>query len=213
MSSFDELIAEKPIITIHLQRKAVLLKVDNHIEKLKELNIENPNSRIFARIEKDANETLHSLAKANSAFVSALVKANSYIETDESYKKDQKHVREVKFKCINAIEAYLKILEDKGLTRPQDSKPGLQEVDVAQILKESNKFSNQLTNQILTKQDENIEKLLKLSNSGAPKPTQPHFKSSQTDADYQNFKEFFSRFEHFTKKVTSPADKLEWLQS
>ena len=97
MSSFDELIAEKPIITIHLQRKAVLLKVDNHIEELKELNIENPNSCIFARIENDANETLHSLAKSNSAFVSALVKANSYIETDESYKKDQKHVREVKF--------------------------------------------------------------------------------------------------------------------
>ncbi|CAL4131185.1 unnamed protein product, partial [Meganyctiphanes norvegica] len=209
MSDFKNLITLKPTTSIHLQRETALIELDSKFQMLNELDTNKPSIRIFSRIEGEVNEALHTLEKTNSAFISSLVKANPEIKLEDSFKEDQKYIRNEQFKCINAIEAYTELLTVKGINYPSDSKSGLDPSDLADILKQT----TQLTNKLITKQDENIDKILKNNTSGAPKPSQPYFTSRQIDADFAAFKDFWSRFEHFTKKVVSPSDKLEWLKS
>ena len=209
MSDFMNLITLKPTMSIHLQRKTALIKLDSKFQMLNELDTNKPSTRIFSRIECEVNEALHTLEKTNSTFISSLVKANSEIELEDSFKEDQKYIRSEQFKCLNAIEAYIELLTTKGINYPSDSKSGSEPSDLADILKQT----TQLTNKLITKQDENIDKILKNNSSAAPKPSQPYFTSRQIDADFAAFKDFWSRFEHFTKKVASPSDKLEWLKS
>ena len=206
MSSFEDLIKEKPILSIHLQRKTALVAVDNKVQKISELDSDNPNSRIFSRIEQEAEEALQTLAKSNNALVTASMKVNSDINLDESFIADQKYVRGEEFKCINAIEAYIKLLTDKGITYPLDPKPDSTPTNLASILKQTTQLTNKCWN-------ENVEKIIKSNSSAAPKPTQPHFTSTQTDADFSAFSDFWSRFQHFTKKCVKDSDKLEWLKS
>ena len=58
MSNFEDLIKEKPISSIHLQRKTALVTVENKVQKINEFEQANPNSRIFSRIEQEANEVM-----------------------------------------------------------------------------------------------------------------------------------------------------------
>ena len=202
MSNFEDLIKEKPISSIHLQRKTALVTVENKVQKIKELEPDNPNPRIFTRIEQEANDALQILEKANSALVTSLIKVNPNINLEESFQKDQKYVRGEEFKCINAIEGYIKHFADKGIMYPLDSKPDSTPSDLASILKQTTQMTNKCWN-------ENVEKIIKTNSSAAPKPTQPHFTSKQTDADYGAFSDFWSRFQHFTKKCVGKSDKLE----
>ena len=206
MSNFEDLIKEKPISSIHLQRKTALVTVENKVQKIKELDPDNPNPRIFTRIEQEANDALQILEKANSALVTSLMKVNPNINLEESFQKDQKDVRGEEFICINAIEGYIKHFADKGIMYPLDSKPDSTPSDLASILKQTTQMTNKCWN-------ENVEKIIKTNSSAAPKPTQPHFTSKQTDADYGAFSDFWSRFQHFTKKCVGKSDKLEWLKS
>ena len=220
MTTFKEIIKTKPVLSLYTQRDTELLALENKVDKLDGLDKENPNLRIFTRIEAESNDALMKLEKANKALIHSLLKHNPDIKSDQSYKDDQKNVRDVDFKCINAIESYIQVLNDKGITYPPESKPNSTFSDVAQVLQETTKMTNQLltrqdenTAKLLTSQGENIEKILKTSSAGAPKPSQPFFHSKQNDTDYATFKDFLSRFEHFTKKVANGADKLEWLMS
>ena len=206
MSSFEDLIIEKPVKSIYLQRKTALVTLNSKILKIGELDKDNPNTRIFSRIEHEADEALQALGKANSALVTSLMKVNSDINSDKSFQIDQKSVRSEEFKLINAIEDYIKVFSDKGISYPLDSKPDSAPSDLANILKQTSQLNNKCWN-------ENVEKLLKNTSSAAPKPTQPFFTSKQTDADFSAFSDFWSRFQHFTKKCTNNSDKLEWLKS
>ena len=137
MSKFEDLIKLKPIVSIHLQRETALITIDNEVQMIDELDKDNPNSRIFSRIERETNETLHTLKKSNSALVASLVKANPDIRLDDSFLKDQKQIRGEQFKCIKAIESYIKHFADKGITYPLDSKPDSAPSDLASILKKT----------------------------------------------------------------------------
>ena len=211
MSGFKELIAAKPAQAVCNQRKTALIDLNNKLQMIASLSTENPNSRVFSRVEEETNEDLVNLKKANRALISILLKGNPNIESDDSFKSDQKDIRDVQFKCISDLEAYTKLLEGKGLILPHDPNQGSaqSQIDLSKVLN----HSTTLTNQLICKQDENIEKLLKQSGSSAPKPSQPFFTSKQNDTDYAAYKDFHSRFEHFVKKVSNDADKLEWLKS
>ena len=114
MSSFKELIAAKPALSVFNNRETVLINVNNKLELISSLDTENPNSRIFSRVERETNEALLNLEKTNSALISILLKRNPKIKSDDSFISDQKEIRNVQFKCINDLEAYTKLLEGKG---------------------------------------------------------------------------------------------------
>ena len=118
MSEFSDLVAGKPTMQIYLLRKSALVKLDSEYQMLIELDTNTPSLRIFSRIECEVNEALHTLEKINSSFISSLVKASPEIELEESFKEDQKYIRSQQFKCINAIEAYILVLTEKGINIP-----------------------------------------------------------------------------------------------
>ena len=62
---------------------------------------------------------------------------------------------------------------------------------------------------LIKSQQDNIDKLAKSNSTAAPKPSQPHFKSKESDTDFEAFRDFLPRFEHFVSKVSSDKQKLE----
>ena len=157
MSSFKELIAAKPAQAVCNQRKTALIDLNNKLQMIASLSTENPNSRVFSRVEEETNEDLVNLKKANRALISILLKGNPNIESDDSFKSDQKDIRDVQFKCISDLEAYTKLLEGKGLILPHDPNQGSAHSQI--VLSKVLNHSTTLTNQLISKQDENIEKL------------------------------------------------------
>ena len=100
MSDYASLIALKPIMSIHTQRKTALIKLDSKLQMLNALDTIKPSLRIFSRVECDLNEALQNLEKTNSSFITALLKTSPETKDGEAFIEDQKIVRNAQFKCL-----------------------------------------------------------------------------------------------------------------
>ena len=94
MTEFTELIKSGKIQAAYLQRQATLAQIKQNVLSIKELDQDNPNSRTFNRLESNANKLLDGWNLADRELFIQLVNANPDIKNDESYKADQKLVRE-----------------------------------------------------------------------------------------------------------------------
>ena len=94
MAEFTDLIKSGKIQAAYLQREATLKEISRNVLSIEELDQENPNSRTFNRLESNANKLLDELKLANRELDILLEKANPDFDKDESYKADQKLVRE-----------------------------------------------------------------------------------------------------------------------
>ena len=90
---------------------------------IKELDQENPNSRTFNRLELKNKELLDDLKLANVELNTHLLKANPQIDNDESYKSDQKLIRDQLFLSFSVIDDYTELLNSKGIPYPPEVKP------------------------------------------------------------------------------------------
>ena len=94
MAEFTELIKSGKIQAAYLQRQATLKEISRNVLLIKDLDQENPNSRISNRLESNANKSLDELKLANRELDILLDKANLDFVNDESYIADQKLDRE-----------------------------------------------------------------------------------------------------------------------
>ena len=97
----------------------------------------------------------------------------------------------------------------EGLTQAFASMSANQSKAIGSITANLTKQQDKTIATLICKQDE----LIKSKDNTAPKPTQPFFTSKQNDSDFANFKEWFAKFEYFTKNCHDPVNKLEWLKS
>ena len=123
MAEFTELIKSGKIQTAYLQRQATLKEISQIVLSIKDLDQSNPNSRTFNRLESHANISIDELKLANRELNILLDKANPDIDKDESYKADQKLVREQQFGLFKVIDDYVELLHSKEIPYPPDVKP------------------------------------------------------------------------------------------
>ena len=111
-----------------------------------------------------------------------LDKANPDIDNDESYKADQKLVREQQFLLFKVIDEYTELLHSKKIPYPPDVKPVTSSGDLAAIL--NNLVASQDKNalaqdKIITTLDKNLTAVVKSQTSNSrsgSKAAQPKFK-------------------------------------
>merc|ERR1711984_27029 len=102
----------------YLQRQGTLGEISQNILSIKDLDQVNPNSRTFNRLESNASKSIERLRLANTELNILLMKANPNFSDDESYKSDQKMVREQQFKLYEEIDKYIQLLHSKGILYP-----------------------------------------------------------------------------------------------
>ena len=110
MADFTTLIKSSKIQAAYLQRQVTLEEISQNILSIKTLDQQNPNSRTFSRLESSASKSLEELKLANRELNLLLIKANPNFSDDESYKTDQKLVREQKFFLYDEIDKYIQLL-------------------------------------------------------------------------------------------------------
>ena len=206
MTEFTDLIKSGNIRKAYSQRQATLNEISQNVLSIKELDQENPNSRTFNRLESNANKSLDELKLANRELDILLDKANPDIDNDESYKADQKLVREQQFLLFKVIDEYTELLHSIKIPYPPDVKPVTSSGDLAasvnNLVESQNKIMTTLDKNLtamVTSQEKNVADLSKnlvdqiksqASNSGSgPKAAQPKFKSKGNDSDYGEFKD------------------------
>ena len=96
-----------------------------------------------------------------------------------------------------------------GLAQAIASMSANQTKAIGSITASQTKAIGSITANLTKQQDKNIAELIKSKDNTAPKPTQPFFTSKQNDSDFANFKEWFAKFEYFTKNCHDPVNKLE----
>ena len=181
MADFTQLIKSGKSQTAYLHRQALLSEIGQNILMIKELDQENPNSRTFNRLELKNKELLDDLKLANVELNTHLLKANPQIDNDESYKSDQKLIRDQLFLSFSVIDDYTELLNSKGISCPLDVKPESSSGDLAAVLTTLDKNLTAL----VASQDKNVADLSKTlvnqmkshaSSRSGPKATQPKFK-------------------------------------
>ena len=125
MAEFTTIIKSGKIQAAYLQRQATLTEISQNVLLIKDLDQENPNSRTFNRLESNANKSIDELKLANRELNIQLHKANPDIDNDESYKADQKLVREQQFLLFKVIDEYTELLHSKKIPYPPDVNPGI----------------------------------------------------------------------------------------
>ena len=239
MASFNELIKSGKIEAAFLQKQVAAASVDTNVQKISKLDQVNPNARTFSRLEQAALKSIDTLNAAVDNLNSLLLQVNPEIVSDVNYLSDRSYNMNVESCLHSVIDNYIELLDTKGINYPPDVKPSTNQNDsLTEVLKtiatENTKRDKQLAEQnkqitdlisnlsknqsdnisvLVTKHDENIKKLTKTNSSIVPRPTQPLFKSRETDADYELFRDFLPRFKHFVSGVKKDANKLEWLKS
>ena len=163
MAEFTTLIKSGKIQTAYLQRQATLKEIGRNVLLIKDLDQENPNSRTFNRLESNANKSLEELKLGNRELNIQLHKANPDIDNDESYKADQKLVREQQFSLFKVIDEYTELLHSKKIPYPPDVKPVTSSGDLAAIL--NNLVASQDKNalaqdKIMTTLDKNLSAMI-----------------------------------------------------
>ena len=133
MATFGALIASGKVKTAYLNKKAVIVDIDKHIELIKDLDRENPSSRKFSRLESSAEASVLELKAVSKELSKHLIDANPDISSDDTYKADQKSERESIIAIFNAIEDYIKLLNEKGISYPPDVKPSVEHSNLAAI--------------------------------------------------------------------------------
>ena len=124
---------------------------------IKDLDRENPIARIFTRFETNVNESLIKLKSANFDLNTNLTKSNPDIDNDESYKIDQKSIRDQVFLACNTMDDYIQLLNSKGIPYPPDVKPVSSSGDMAAILTSQDRILTAL----VASQDKNVADLSK----------------------------------------------------
>ena len=239
MASFNELIKSGKIEAAFLQKQVAAASVDTNVQKISKLDQVNPNARTFSRLEQAALKSIDTLNAAVDNLNSLLLQVNPEIVSDVNYLSDRSYNMNVESCLHSVIDNYIELLDTKGINYPPDVKPSTNQNDsLTEVLKtiatENTKRDKQLAEQnkqitvlisnlsknqsdnisvLVTKHDENIKKLTKTNSSIVPRPTQPLFKSRETDADYELFSDFLPRFKHFVSGVKKDVNKLEWLKS
>ena len=134
MAEFNTLIKSSKIQTAYFERNATLDEISQNILSIKTLDQQNPKSRTFSRLESNASKSLEELKLANRELNLLLMKANPNYSDDESYKTDQKLVREQQFLLYDEIDKYTQLLHSKGIQYPPDVKPDISSGDLAASL-------------------------------------------------------------------------------
>ena len=236
MTTFSSLIASGKIESAYLTKQAVLVDIDKDLQMINTLDKENPSSRKFSRLEQSAEASVVELKAAGREFSKLLFKANPNIKSDDTYIAEDKREKELLMSLFDAIEKYIKLLNDKGVPYPPDVKPSLGHSDIASILDNQSKTmesflkaqetkheslvktlvnsQNQNLKEIVTSQDKNLKEIVSsqdksISRSSAPKASQPSFIAKGSDVDFANFAEFLKKFEFYVSSVANDAVRLQ----
>ena len=136
MATFTDLIKSSKVKAAFLKKNATLREINNKALSIDELDKETPNVKTFERLEKNAIKSLEELKAVCSDLNIALENENPNIAKDESYIADQKQLRKEEFLLFDAIENYIKLLNDKGIEYPPEVKPVTLPADLSDILKD-----------------------------------------------------------------------------
>ena len=167
----------------YLDKRTALADIGHNLKTIKDLDEENPNARVFSRVESDAEKSFDVLKAASKELNRLLFDANPDIENDESYLADLKAQRAQHIELCNAIDDYIEILNIKGIKYPSDAKPVVTSGDLDNIL--ATLVSSQ-DKQVLA-QNKCMDKLVKSHGNSGPKAIQPIFTSKNNDSDYDNY--------------------------
>ena len=118
----------------YLKRNAILNDMYESVLSIESLDQVNPSLRTFQRQETSANKCLEDLKVAKRELYILLEQANHNIKDDEEFIEDQKEVINNEFALINAIEDYIKVLNDKGIAYPPEVKPEPLPANLSDIL-------------------------------------------------------------------------------
>ena len=153
MATFNDLIKTSKVKAAYLKRNATLREINNKALSIDELDKETPNVKTFERLETNAIKSLEELKAVCSDLNIALENENPNIAKDESYIADQKQLRKEEFLLFDAIENYIKLLNDKGIEYPPEVKPVTLPTDLTDIL--NNLVTSQ--NKLAEAQDKNAQ--------------------------------------------------------
>ena len=156
MAKFSDLIKFGKVQIVYLNRNAILNDIYKNVLSIERLDQENPSKRTFERQETLANNSLEELKAANRELYILLEQANHNIKDDDEFKADQKEVLDNEFALINAIEDYIKVLNDKGIEYPPEVKPEPLPGNLSDIL--NNLVASQTKNitDVVTSQTKNV---------------------------------------------------------
>ena len=229
--TFEQVLRENKAASAYANRQEAFHTLGTTIAKLDKLSTqENVGFPRFSRLEKELEINISRLRELNGILVRALLASEPSLMGDAGMKKDSDAVESAIDTSLDKLDTMRQRSEIQQAL--QGSKPVpdgtenlteilkyMQDENAKQSKQMSDLISNLSKNQsdnitsLMTKQDENMGKLVKNNSSAAPKPVQPMFKSRENDTDYENYRDFLPRFEHFVNRVATDKHKLEWLKS
>ena len=229
--AFEQVLRENKAYTAYANRQEALHTLQTAITKLDKLALEEriKFSR-FSRLENELNAKISRLRELHSILIRTILTSEPLLMGNEDMGNDSATIEGTVDNCLDSLDKMRQRSEIQQAL--QESKPSINGneclSDVLKYMQDENvKQNKQMTDLIsslsknqsdnitslITKQDEHMGKLVTNSSSAAPKPVQPMFKSEENDSDYENYRDFLPRFEHFVNKVTMDKYKLEWLKS
>ena len=137
MASFTSLIKSGKIKTAYLHKQAVLEDINTHVQIITELDKDSPSERVFSRMERDADTTIHDLKVAIRELSKLLYEQNPEISTDTDFLSDQKNNRGEMLCLFHVIDEHIKVLNVKGIKYPPDIEPTMVPTDIGIMVQKS----------------------------------------------------------------------------
>ena len=108
MSQFSQCLEIKSVKAAYIKRNASVIELNSAVSKFKKLDVNNPNPRQYAYINKEFEAAEQTLKADNHTFVQHILHASQDFSSDkESYKATQ-------FAAVNNKDIYQSKLEELG---------------------------------------------------------------------------------------------------
>ena len=221
MSQFSKCLEIKSVKAAYIKRNASVIELNSAVSKFKNLDVNNPNPRQYAYINKEFEAAEQALKADNHTFVQHILHASQDFSSDTDFAKDQESIKATQFAAMNNKDIYQSKLEDLGhlpkLTDQLSSASmATPTTDLALLLTKMNEAQAKRDREQSLRQDKLLTELSKnqvaaTAALSGPKPVQPSFHPKGEKSDYLLYKSFIKKFEYFTTNVASNVDKLNWL--
>ena len=201
------------------------------ISKLDKLSGEDTISFTrFSRLENELYGKISRLREIHGSLITTVLASEPLLMGDEELRKDSDNIESLIDTCLDDLDKLRQRSEIQQAMQQSTPVPDGSESlsDILKCIQAENtkiqieqskqmaardKHMESLISNLSKSQSDNISSLITSTSYAAPKPSQPFFKSNETDADFETFRDFLPRFEHFVFRLKSDKHKLEYLMS
>ena len=203
MSQFSQCLEIKSVKAAYIKRNASVIELNSAVSKFKKLDVNNPNPRQYAYINKEFEAAEQTLKADNHTFVQHILHASQDFSSDTDFAKDQESIKATQFAAMNSKDIYQAKLEELGhlpkLTDQLSSASmATPTTDLALLLTKMNEAQVKRDKEQSLRQDKLLTELSKnqvaaTAAVSGPKPVQPSFHPKGEKSDYLLYKSFIKK--------------------